>query len=148
MINHRWRVWLRVFIFWIPIAVKAQVQTFDQALVWTRYNVRWQMQPKWALHLEADNRIFIKPSYGAHQFIAHLHIHRRFLRNQEIWGGFTFSRVAAQRPEIEGLAMAEYRLWQAFFVRNKVFQHRLRTEQRFFPESNSGGFRVAFRIFG
>lgn len=127
-------------------ALLAQSSVEDQTLVWTRYYFQWRSAPQWSLHWEADNRLFLQSSFAHHQFISHLHLHRSLAASRELWGGLSFSLVSAQKPEFAGTPAPEWRLWQAVSARHSIWQHRIRTEQRFFRRTDSTGYRFAFRM--
>lgn len=146
MFRARRCVWNWCIALVLPVAASAQVQARHQSLLWTRYYLRWELKSAWVFHLEADQREFLQPSFGNHQFISHLHIHRVLPRNWELWAGLSFSQVYAQHPNTEGIATSEPRIWQAVSFRHAVFQHRLRLEERFFQKKDNEGFRFAFRV--
>lgn len=135
-------------------AVCAQTSTRHQALYWTRYYLRWEVTQNISIHGEADNRRFFQPFGGQHQFIAHLHAHRRLGPAWEAWLGATLSLVYAQQPGVAHKPLApEYRPWQAVSFQHKIpkgmLSHRLRWEERWMrrtsPEGLAPGFRFYFR---
>ena len=135
--------------------VVAQSSALHQSLSWNRYFLRLQLDQKWTLHWELDNRVFLQPEYGQHQFITHLHAHRHWHNAWEGWLGGTYTVVSSQNPELaHSTVIPEYRPWQALSKRQDFqagsLMHRLRWEQRFIRRSSGTalltGTRFAFRI--
>ena len=135
--------------------VVAQSSTFYQSLSWNRYFLRLQLDQKWSLHWELDNRIFLQPEYGQHQFITHLHAHHTWHNAWEGWFGGTYTVLSSQNPEsAHSFDIPEYRPWQALSKRQDFkygsLMHRLRWEQRFIRRSSGTalltGTRFALRI--
>ena len=135
--------------------VVAQTSTLHQSLSWSRYYLRLQMDQKWSLHWELDERIFLQPAYGQHQLITHLHAHHAWQNGLEAWIGGTYSVLSSQNPEsAHSLDIPEYRPWQAMSYRHDFkkwnLMHRLRWEERLIRKSIGtellSGSRFAFRL--
>lgn len=133
----------------------AQISTLHQSLSWNRYYLRMQMDQKWSLNLELDDRFFLQPEYGQHQFIAHIHAHYAWRKAWEGWFGGAYSLVSSQNPEsAHSLNVPEFRPWQAVSYQHDFqkwsLTNRLRWEERFIRRSSGAallpGTRFAFRI--
>lgn len=120
-------------------------------MYWTRYYLRWELNPKLAIHFEADNRQFFAPSHAQHQFISHVHVHKKLGRGWEGIVGATLSLAGSQRPEAPTpFTTPEWRSWQAVSFQHPVgfghLGHRLRWEERFIRRSSSAGLESGYRF--
>jgi hypothetical protein len=144
------------FLF-LPLKIFGQKNIIndDQNLIWTRLHFTGNLSKKINFQVEADNRIFFKNA-RENQFIAHGHFHYLLNQKVEFSTGYTFSKQISQFPDdVKHLAIPERRIFQEFYFRKKIntkfnFQNRLRTEQRFFRNSNDfillSGYNFNWRI--
>lgn len=136
-------------------ALPAQSVSYRQSLLWTRYYVRLNTGKGQSFHTEIDNRCFFQPGARQHQTILHAHYHFPLGKQVEGWLGASYSRVSAQRPELnDQITVPEYRLWQAVSHRVQmpmgILNQRLRWEERYIHQGNhyslAPGFRFVFRV--
>jgi Protein of unknown function (DUF2490) len=150
---------LIIFAFFCVLAgeISAQRQVFFQQTYWTRVYLQKKMKHDLSVHYEIDNRRFFTPS-RQHQFITHLHLHKKLKKGYDLGFGSTYSKVLSQNPlKTSPIAVPEFRLFQEItkdiqFTPKLKFNPRIRIEERFFRNTDgvslTSGFRYATRLRG
>jgi Protein of unknown function (DUF2490) len=150
--THTFRKIFTSLLFFLSLAeANTQSTTFHQGLYWARYYLRWEINRSTTLHAEVDNRRFMVPEGAQHQFIGHLHGHKKVREAWEGWLGVSVSSISAQRPDVAiSTPSLEYRAWQAVSFQHKMVQlimlHRLRWEERFVRRTPQAGARADIRF--
>jgi hypothetical protein len=112
----------------------------QQSLLWTRYYNQIDLNNKWALHTEFDNRIFIN-TIKENLFMTRINGRYKINKNTEIGSGFSYFSVSTQEPEINSnFNIPEYRgqqdiTWKKEFE-NSTLNQRFQIEERFFHNAN------------
>ena len=114
-----------------------------QSLIWSRYYNQLELNTKWSIHSEFDNRIFLNPIVQ-NLFVVRVQGRRKFSEQVELGAGFVCFSVATQDPEvILGFNVPEYRgqqdvTWKQNW--NKIgLNHRFQIEERFFQNFDKEG---------
>lgn len=126
-----------IFFLFIPILCQAQTEkNIDhQSILWTRYYNQLQLNEKWSLHTEFDNRVFLKP-IKENLYVIRIQGRYKINEHLEVGIGFTHFSVATQEPEVSyTFNTPEYRGQQDFTWKiniNKVtLIQRFQAEERF-----------------
>jgi hypothetical protein len=112
----------------------------QQSLLWTRYYNQIDLNNKWSLHSEFDNRIFIN-TIKENLFMLRINGRYKINKNTEIGSGFSYFSVSTQDPEINSnFNIPEYRgqqdiTWKKEFENSTLIQ-RFQIEERFFHNAN------------
>ncbi|WP_026708315.1 DUF2490 domain-containing protein [Flavobacterium frigidarium] len=126
---------LGVLLFSIGIQAQTEKNADKQSLLWFRYYNQLELNNKWSVHTEIDNRIFINP-VTQNTFVSRLQLRDKITDKVELGAGFAYFSVATQDPEVKtGFHIPEYRLQQDATVKQtlgKVYlTHRYMIEERF-----------------
>ncbi|SEQ18215.1 Protein of unknown function [Flavobacterium frigoris] len=146
----------------MSIGVKAQTEKVvdKQSLLWVRYYNQLELNAKWAVHTEIDNRIFINP-VTQNTFISRLQIRNKITDKVELGAGFAYFSVATQNPEVKNeFHVPEYRAQQDVSIRQALgkvnLTHRYQLEERFIrnasklqlEDGTTFYLRFRYRIYG
>jgi hypothetical protein len=126
---------LAVFLLSIGINAQKEKNVDQQSLFWTRYYNQLELNDKWSVHTEIDNRIFINP-VTQNTFVSRVQLRDKVTDKVEVGAGFAYLSVATQDPEIKaGFHIPEYRGQQDVTVRQSLgkvnLTHRYQLEERF-----------------
>ncbi|EIA09691.1 hypothetical protein HJ01_01109 [Flavobacterium frigoris PS1] len=124
-----------IFLFSIGINAQTEKKIDKQSLLWTRYCNQLELNNKWSVHTEVDNRIFINP-VTQNIFVSRVQVRDKVTDKVELGAGFAYFSVATQDPDIKtGFHIPEYRLQQDATVRQTLgkvnLTHRYMIEERF-----------------
>jgi hypothetical protein len=132
----------------------------NQSLLWTRYYNQLDLNKKWSIHSEIENRIFLNPMVE-NLFVARVQGRYKLSEQVVMGSGIAYFSVATQDPNINlGFNKPEYRIQQDITLKQnfgKIFlNHRYQIEERFFQNFNNQGlvsgttfaFRFRYRIQG
>lgn len=142
-----------LFFFLIGSTITAQTEkNIDhQNLLWTRYYNQLELNPKWSIHSEFDNRVFMNP-WVQNLFVIRAHSRYKISDQVDIGAGLAFFSVATQHPEIESnFNKPEYRVqqdvsWKQGF--NKItLNQRFQIEERFFQNFDRDGLTAGTTFF-
>lgn len=111
-----------------------------QSILWTRYNNQLQLNEKWSLHAEFDNRFFIKPMQQ-NLFVIRIQGRYKLSNPLESGAGFAYFSVNTQVPEVATtFNIPEYRAQQDITWKLNVKQvtllQRFQIEERFIHNAN------------
>lgn len=114
-----------------------------QNLFWIRYYNQLEINDKWSIHSEFDNRVFINPIVQ-NLFVVRVQGRRKFSEQVELGAGFVYFSVATQEPEVNlGFNIPEYRGQQDITWKqnwNKIgLNQRFQIEERFFQNFDREG---------
>lgn len=107
--------------------------TTQQSLYWIRYYNQTQLNSKYTLHIELDERRLIIPDRQFQLFV-HAHLHRRFSKRIDAAAGLTFAGTnSTKNPQ---LIVPEFRPFQEINVSQQIvkklqLQFRYRLDERF-----------------
>lgn len=129
------KIFLGVFLFSLGIHAQTEKNVDKQSLVWARYYNQLELNKKWSVHTEIDNRIFINP-VTQNTFVTRVQLRDKLTEKVEIGAGFAYFSVATQDPEVKtGFHIPEYRGQQDVTVRQSLgklnLTHRYQLEERF-----------------
>jgi Protein of unknown function (DUF2490) len=104
-----------------------------QSLYWIRYYNQTQLNSKYTLHFEVDERRQFDPNLQF-QLFSHIHLHRRFSKLVDVAVGFTYATTNSTKNP--SLIVPELRTFQEVNFSKQIskkvqFQFRYRFEQRF-----------------
>ncbi|UQD55957.1 DUF2490 domain-containing protein [Flavobacterium sp. K5-23] len=129
-------------IFLLSVGVKAQTEKNikNQSLLWTRYYNQLDLNNKWSVHTEIDNRVFIN-SVTQNTLVGRIQLRDKVTDKIELGVGFDYFSVATQDPEIiNGFHIPEYRAQQDVTVKQSLgkinLSHRYMIEERFVHNSS------------
>jgi hypothetical protein len=111
-----------------------------QSLLWTRYYNILNINNKWSVHSEFDNRVFLNP-FEQNLYLLRMNGHYKINNNIDIGAGFAYFSVATQNPEVTfDFNIPEYR-GQQDITWKKVYEdftlnQRFQVEQRFFQNAD------------
>jgi hypothetical protein len=138
---------IKAFLFFILTSTIVTAQTKKnidhQNLLWTRYYNQLQINDKWSIHSELDNRIFLNPIVQ-NLFVVRVQGRRKFSEQVELGAGFVCFSVSTQDPEvILGFNVPEYRgqqdiTWKKNWSKISIVQ-RYQMEERFFQNFDKEG---------
>lgn len=108
----------------------------SQSLLWTRYYNQLELNTRWSIHSEFDNRIFISP-LDQNLFVLRVQGRYKVLEQMELGAGFTYFSVATQDPDIHSkFNKPEYRIQQDATLKQNLgkinLNQRFQIEERFF----------------
>lgn len=135
-----------MLVFLCVFFAKAQTKrnVDQQSLLWTRYNNQLELNTKWSIQTDFDNRIFTNP-IEQNLFLTRIQLRQKW--NDKIeWGiGGVYSNVATQDPEvINPFHGKEYRGQQDITIKQSVgkinLSHRYQIEERWIK--NASQFRL------
>ncbi|OCB75159.1 DUF2490 domain-containing protein [Flavobacterium crassostreae] len=132
-------LWI-IFLFSLGLNAQTHKNVDKQSLVWMRYYNQLELNKKWSVHTEMDNRVFINPIVQ-NAFVGRVQARSKITDKLELGAGFVFSSVATQNPEAKtGFSIPEYRLQQDAILKqplgNLNLTHRYRIEERFIANSS------------
>lgn len=129
-------------VFFLSLGINAQTEknVIQQSLLWTRYYNQLELNAKWSVHTELDNRVFLSP-ISQNLFVGRLQVRDKVTDKVEVGAGFTYFSVATQEPEVStGFHVPEYRLQQDVSVKQSLgkinLTHRYQLEERFIQNSS------------
>jgi Protein of unknown function (DUF2490) len=136
------------FLFFSGLAY-GQGNTTHQTLYWIRYYNQTQLNSKYTLHIELDERRLIDPAIQF-QFFAHAHLHRRFSKLVDVAAGFTYATTNSSKNP--SLAVPELRPFQEINFSQPIskkiqLQFRYRFEQRFIHNNNRLELQDGYNFF-
>jgi hypothetical protein len=117
----------------ISFSSKSQNTFIPQWQAWFRYYNQTQLNEKFVLHVELDERRRLNP-WSQSQFFAHLHLHYRVKPWLDVAAGMNYNLTnSTVNPSLE---IAEWRPWQEASIFKKLgkdvqFQFRYRLDERF-----------------
>jgi hypothetical protein len=138
---------LKIFFLLILSSPVIMAQTekniSHQNLLWTRYCNQLELNNKWSVHSEFDNRIFVNP-IEQNVFVVRFQGRYKTKEQIELGVGFAYFSVATQDPEVDlGFNVPEYRGQQEVSIKQSLgkitLTHRYQIEERFFRNFNKGG---------
>ena len=126
---------LGVLLFSIGIQAQTEKNVDKQSLLWFRYYNQLELNNKWSVHTEIDNRIFINP-VTQNTFVSRVQLRDKITDKVELGAGFAYFSVATQNPEVKtGFHIPEHRLQQDATVKQTLgkvnLTHRYMIEERF-----------------
>ena len=129
------KIFLCLFLFSIGVKAQTEKNVDKQSLFWARYYNQLELNTKWSVHTEIDNRIFINP-VTQNTFVSRIQLRDKVTDRVELGAGFAYFSVATQDPEVEnGFHIPEYRFQQDVTVKQALgkvnLTHRYLLEQRF-----------------
>jgi hypothetical protein len=129
------KIFLCLFLFSSGARSQTEKNVDKQSLLWTRYYNQLELNNKWSVHTEIDNRIFINP-VTQNIFVSRIQLRDKVTEKVELGAGFAYFSVATQDPEVKtGFHIPEYRLQQDATVKQALgkvnLTHRYLLEERF-----------------
>jgi hypothetical protein len=126
---------LSIFLFNASINAQTEKNVDKQSLVWARYYNQLELNKKWSVHTEIDNRIFVNPVIQ-NTFVSRVQVRDKITDKVELGAGFAYFSVATQNPEVKtGFHIPEYRGQQDVTIRQTLgklnLTHRYQLEERF-----------------
>jgi hypothetical protein len=126
-----------------------QSTTTHQSLYWIRYYNQTQLNSKYTLHIELDERRLIDPAMQF-QFFAHAHLHRRFSKSIDVAAGFTYATTNSSKNP--NLAVPELRPFQEINFSHPIskkiqLQFRYRLDERFIHNNNRLELQDGYNFF-
>ncbi len=126
---------LLLFLGYFVSHAQTEKNVDHQSILWTRYYNQLQLNEKWSLHTEFDNRIFLKP-VAENLFVIRVQGRYKINDNLETGAGFTYFSVFTQDPELNpDFKIPEYRGQQDITWKINVgkitLHHRGQIEERF-----------------
>ena len=123
----------------------------NQSLLWTRYYNQLELNAKWSIHSEFDNRIFLSPLVQ-NLFVLRVQGRYKVLEKIELGAGFTYFSVATQDPDIDSkFNMPEYRIQQDATLKQNLgkinLNQRFQVEERFFQNFHNEGLTSGSTFF-
>lgn len=114
-----------------------------QNLLWIRYYNQLELNPKWSIHSEFDNRIFLD-SIVQNLFVVRIQGRYKISQLVELGSGFAYFNVATQSPDIDsGFNRPEYRVQQDVtwkqILGKLTLNQRFQVEERFFQNFDNLG---------
>ncbi len=146
---------IRVFLFFIlaktVITAQTQKNIDHQNLLWTRYYNQVEINPKWSIHSEFDNRVFLD-SIVQNLFVIRVQGRHKISEQVELGAGIVYFSVATQVPEVNlGFNIPEYRLQQDLTWKKNwskiVLNQRFQIEERFFQNADGQGLTTGTTFF-
>jgi hypothetical protein len=140
---------LLLFFLLVSQLIYGQGNTTHQSLYWIRYYNQTQLNSKYTLHFEIDERRLINPDLQF-QLFSHLHLHRRFSKLVDMAVGFTYATTnSSKNPD---LAVPELRPFQEINFSHPIskkiqLQFRYRFEQRFIHNNNKLELQDGYNFF-
>lgn len=123
------------------LIAQTQKNIKHQNLLWTRYYNQLELDKKWAIHSEFDNRVFIN---AIEQNLYVIRVQGRYNVKEKIdvGSGFAYFSVANQDPDVEsGFNKSEYRIQHDVALKQNFgkinLNHRFQIEERFFQNFNT-----------
>jgi len=122
-----------------------------QSLLWTRYYNQLELNAKWSIHSEFDNRVFVNPIVQ-NLFVARVQGRYKISEQVELGSGFAYFSVATQNPDIDsGFNKPEYRIQQDATLKQNLgktnLNQRFQIEERFFQHFDKEGLTSGTAFF-
>jgi hypothetical protein len=129
------KIFFSLFLFSIGVKAQTEKNVDKQSLLWTRYYNQLELNNKWSVHTEIDNRIFTNP-VTQNSFVSRIQLRGKVTEKIELGAGLAYFSVATQDPEVNtGFHIPEYRLQQDATVKQALgkvnLTHRYMLEERF-----------------
>lgn len=129
------KIFLSLFVFSLGVKAQTEKVVDKQSLLWVRYYNQLELNQKWSIHTEIDNRIFINP-VTQNTFVSRLQIRNKITDKVELGSGFAYFSVATQNPEVKNdFHVPEYRVQQDISIKQSLgkvnLTHRYLLEERF-----------------
>ncbi|WP_395048729.1 DUF2490 domain-containing protein [Flavobacterium sp.] len=146
---------IKAFLFFILTSSIVSAQTKKnidhQNLLWTRYYNQLQINDKWSIHSEFDNRVFINPIVQ-NLFVIRVQGRYKISEQVELGSGFAYFNVATQKPDIDsGFNKPEYRIQQDATLKQNLgkinLNQRFQIEERFFQNFDKEGLTSGSTFF-
>ncbi|CAM3970316.1 DUF2490 domain-containing protein [Flavobacterium branchiophilum] len=146
---------IKAFLFFIlartVITAQTQKNIDHQNLLWTRYYNQVEINPKWSIHSEFDNRVFLD-SIVQNLFVIRVQGRHKISEQVELGAGIVYFSVATQVPEVNlGFNIPEYRLQQDLTWKKNwskiVLNQRFQIEERFFQNADGQGLTTGTTFF-
>lgn len=146
---------IKAFLFFIlartVITAQTQKNIDHQNLLWTRYYNQVEINPKWSIHSEFDNRVFLD-SIVQNLFVIRVQGRHKISEHVELGVGINYFSVATQVPEVNlGFNKPEYRLQQDLTWKKNwskiVLNQRFQIEERFFQNADRQGLTTGTTFF-
>jgi hypothetical protein len=146
---------IKAFLFFIlartGITAQTQKNIDHQNLLWTRYYNQVEINPKWSIHSEFDNRVFLD-SIVQNLFVIRVQGRHKISEQVELGAGIVYFSVATQVPEVNlGFNIPEYRLQQDLTWKKNwskiVLNQRFQIEERFFQNADGQGLTTGTTFF-
>lgn len=125
------------------LIAQTQKNIQHQNLLWTRYYNQLEIDKKWSIHSEFDNRVFLNPTV---QSVYVIRVQGRYKVNEKIdlGSGFAFFSLATQDSNVEsGFNKPEYRIQHDLALKQNFgkinLNHRYQIEERFFQKFDTQG---------
>ncbi len=131
-----------------------------QSLLWTRYYNHLNINNKWSVHSEFDNRVFLN-SFEQNLYVIRIQGRYKINPEIEVGAGYVYFSVSTQDPEVTfNFNVPEYRgqqdiTWKKTYG-DFTLNQRFQVEERFFHNANNVGllpgttflWRFRYRIQG
>lgn len=134
-------------------AIAQTEKTVDhQNLIWTRYYNLLELNKKWSIHSEFDNRVFINPN-AQNLFVIRVQGRYKISDQVELGSGLTYFNVATQYPDnVEfDFNKPEYRIQQDVTWKKNwdkiALNQRFQIEERFFENYDREGLTTGTTFF-
>jgi hypothetical protein len=146
---------IKAFLFFIlartGITAQTQKNIDHQNLLWTRYYNQVEINPKWSIHSEFDNRVFLD-SIVQNLLVIRVQGRHKISEQVELGAGIVYFSVATQVPEVNlGFNIPEYRLQQDLTWKKNwskiVLNQRFQIEERFFQNADGQGLTTGTTFF-
>ena len=133
----------RILIFFLiilPLFAICQKNIQHQRLVWYGYFQKVDLNDKWYIESEIQERHFVEP-VAQHQLLLRSHLHRKLNSDWEVSAGFcTFFQNSNDPNSVVNLTVPELRPHIEFGYKQETrklkIEHRYRTEFRFYHDVN------------
>jgi Protein of unknown function (DUF2490) len=131
-------LFLLLFCFAVQAQTKKNID--QQSLLWTRYCNILTLNPKWSIHSEFDNRIFLNP-VEHNLFLLRMLSRYKINSDVDVGAGIVYFSVATQVPEQTfHFDIPEYRAQQDISWKQNLgkvtLSNRFQIEERFFHNAN------------
>ena len=146
---------IKAFLFFILTSIIVSAQTKKnidhQNLLWTRYYNQLQINDKWFIHSEFDNRVFINPTVQ-NLVVIRVQGRRKISEQVELGAGLVYFSVATQKPKVNlGFNIPEYRMQQDATLKQNFgkinLNQRFQIEERFFQNCDTEGLTSGTTFF-
>jgi len=122
-----------------------------QSLLWTRYYNQLELNAKWSIHSEFDNRVFVNPIVQ-NLFVVRVQGRYKISEQVVIGSGVAYFSVATQNPDIDsGFNKPEYRIQQDATLKQNLgkinLNQRFQIEERFFQHFEKEGLTSGSTFF-
>lgn len=134
---------LFLFLSFSFLSAQTEKNVDRQSLLWTRYYNVLNINNKWSLHSEFDNRVFLNP-FEQNLYLIRMNGHYKIYNNIDLGAGFAYFSVATQNPEVTfDFNVPEYRgqqdiTWKKAYG-DFTLNQRFQVEERFFHNANNVG---------